>query len=125
LGIDPDLLIAQASLETGWGKKMQGKNLFNIKAGKGWSGSSTKQNTTEYYNGQAVRVSDKFRRYQSYEDAFGDYLKLVVLNPRYQQALNHGGDAYTYIKGLQQAGYATDPKYADKVFSIYRSIKSI
>lgn len=125
LGIDPDILVAQASLETGFGKHMTGKNLFNIKATPNWKGQKATVNTTEYYQGTPVKVADSFRAYRSFEDSFRDYVSLVATSPRYRQALRHNGDAYTYIKGLQLGGYATDPKYADKVYSIYRGLKSI
>ena len=124
LGVDPDILVAQASLETGFGRAMYGRNLFNIKATPNWKGSKTSLNTTEYYQGTPVKQRASFRAYRSFEDSFQDYVSLVARSPRYRQALDHQGDAYRYIKGLQAGGYATDPSYADKVFAIYRGMKA-
>lgn len=125
LGVEPRVLIAQAALETGWGKYIsrdqQGSNsynLFNIKADSRWDGERVQLETTEYRNGVAQRESAAFRQYGSYEQSFDDYVAFLKESPRYQQALADAGDARRYLDSLQSAGYATDPQYADKIYEI-------
>ena len=123
-GIPASYMIGQAGHETGWGKgeirRSDGSNSFNlfgIKAGKGWTGKVAEITTTEYIDGVATKVKAKFRAYDSYEDSFRDYARLITENPRYEQAQNvaGAGSANAYAKALQQAGYATDPQYANKL----------
>ncbi len=128
LGVDPKLLVAQAALETGWGKYIMhdasGKpsyNLFGIKDSDGWSGDSVKANTLEVEQGTFVKRQQHFRMYESFEQSFVDYVEFVKSSPRYQQALDAVENAKSYIKALQQSGYATDPNYADKVINIYEN----
>jgi len=124
LGVDPAVLLAQAALETGWGRHViadgQGSsnNLFNIKAGPDWSGASVTVSTVEYRDGVAVRENAAFRAYATPADSFGDYVDLVRGNPRYAPALEAVGDRGAYLRALQAAGYATDPAYADKILAI-------
>lgn len=125
LGLDPKILIAQAALETGWGKSMtkglngeSSNNYFNIKAnGKE---PSVKTTTTEYFSENPIKISADFRKYDDIENSFNDYVSLIQNSPRYQHHLAPQMDAETYIKAIHQSGYATDPKYSDKVMSIYR-----
>jgi len=126
LGVDSRLLLSQAALETGWGQKVIQRsggassfNFFNIKASSDWQGATVNVPTIEYQNGVAVRETASFRAYRSPEESFSDYANLIAGNPRYQQALQHGGNATTYIKALAAAGYATDPRYADKVLALF------
>ena len=128
LGVEPRTLLAQAALETGWGKSViknrdgsSSFNLFNIKAGSSWQGNRTQVATLEFDQGVAKRQMAGFRSYDSFQDSFDDYVRLVKNNPRYSQALKHAGDPERYLVELQQAGYATDPHYADKVMRIYHS----
>jgi len=114
-------MIAQAALETGWGKgeirRPDGSgsfNLFNIKAGRSWQGATVDVTTTEYVNGQPVKSVERFRAYGSYAEAFADYARLLRDNPRYEKVLNQT-DPAGFARGLQSAGYATDPMYADKL----------
>lgn len=123
-GIPPQFLVAQAALESGWGKgeirRADGSsshNLFGIKAGKNWTGSVVEAPTTEYVNGQAQRVTEKFRAYGSYAEAFRDYASLLRNNPRYGNVVG-SQDGTEFAKRLQQAGYATDPGYAEKLARI-------
>ncbi|MGD8112518.1 flagellar assembly peptidoglycan hydrolase FlgJ [Vibrio sp. TRT 17S01] len=124
LGVDSSLLLAQAALETGWGQKMVGNarqssnNLFNIKADRSWGGERVATQTLEYHQGVPVQEKAAFRSYQSYQDSFNDYVRFLQENPRYTLALRHGGDSEKFINGIHQAGYATDPKYADKVLRV-------
>ncbi len=126
LGIDPKLLIAQAALETGWGKKIihhpdgrSSHNLFNIKAGRAWSGGRVNVGTLEYVDGVAVKKQADFRAYDNYRQSFADYVALLQ-QPRYREALDKADNPKAYLEALQQAGYATDPDYADKILSIYQ-----
>lgn len=124
-GIPPHFIIGQAALESGWGsreiKTADGKeshNLFGIKAGRSWNGESADTTTTEFINGVKQKVVDKFRQYSSYAEAFKDYANLLKNNPRYAPVLQAGGDASAFAQGLQKAGYATDPAYANKLTRI-------
>ncbi|MEW6707433.1 MAG: flagellar assembly peptidoglycan hydrolase FlgJ [Pseudomonadota bacterium] len=121
-GIPAGFLIAQAAHETGWGRRdirtadgTPSHNLFGIKAGANWKGPVAEITTTEYINGRAHKVTAKFRAYASYEESFADYARLMSNNPRYEGVLANAGDARSFAHGLQRAGYATDPAYADKL----------
>ncbi|HEY2977814.1 MAG TPA: flagellar assembly peptidoglycan hydrolase FlgJ [Burkholderiaceae bacterium] len=121
-GIPASFMIAQAAHETGWGRKeikhadgTPAYNLFGIKAGANWNGPTADVTTTEYIGGQARKVVQKFRAYSSYDESFADYAQMMKNNPRYEQVLASRGDARGFAHGLQRAGYATDPAYADKL----------
>ncbi len=124
LGVDASVLLAQAALETGWGRHVaadqrgSSHNLFNIKAGPGWDGPTVRVPTLEYRDGVAVRETAEFRAYASADEAFSDYVSLIGGSPRYEAALEHAADGPRYLQELQRAGYATDPAYADKILSI-------
>ncbi|WP_432743890.1 flagellar assembly peptidoglycan hydrolase FlgJ [Methylobacter sp. G7] len=127
LGIEPKALLAQAALESGWGRSViknshgdNSFNLFNIKADKAWQGKQAQVSTLEFDQGIARKVNAGFRSYDSYEESFRDYVDFIKSNPRYGDALKKVGNAEHYMHELQQAGYATDPKYAAKVMSIYQ-----
>ncbi len=124
-GIPAKFMLGQAALESGWGKReIKGRdgsnshNLFGIKAGGGWKGKVVEATTTEYVNGKAHTRVERFRAYDSYSDSFKDYAKLLASNPRYEKVLASAGDASSFAHGLQKAGYATDPNYANKLTSI-------
>ncbi len=121
-GIPASFMLGQAGHETGWGKgEIRHKdgsaayNLFGIKAGKSWTGKVAEVTTTEYISGVARKVTAKFRAYDSYEDSFRDYARLINDNPRYEKAREKVGSAVAYATELQKAGYATDPEYASKL----------
>lgn len=125
LGISPAALIAQSALETGWGKKIINSadnqssfNLFNIKAHRGWDGDKVSKNSLEVENGVGVQRRSDFRRYEGYAQSFNDYEQFMNNNQRYQEALQQGKNADRYVEELQKAGYATDPKYAEKIKQI-------
>jgi len=125
LGVQPEALLAQAALETGWGKfqtKMAdgtpSYNLFNIKADSRWDGNKANVSTLEFRDGIAKKERANFRAYESYEQAFDDYARFLQDNPRYQHALKNTADPKAYFKQLQQAGYATDPEYANKILNV-------
>jgi flagellar protein FlgJ len=121
-GIPSSFMVAQAAQETGWGRKeirnpdgTPSYNLFGIKAGSNWKGPTTDVTTTEYVHGQPQKVVARFRAYGSYAESFADYAQLMKSNPRYQQVVANAGTAAGFAQGLQRAGYATDPAYADKL----------
>ena len=129
-GIPASFMLGQAGHETGWGRsEIRNKdgstsfNLFGIKAGKGWTGKVAEVTTTEYINGVPRKVVAKFRAYDSYEDSFRDYARLITDNPRYEkaQATARTGSAVAYAAELQKAGYATDPEYARKLSGAIQS----
>jgi peptidoglycan hydrolase FlgJ len=128
-GIPHSFMLAQAALETGWGKRdirmadgQPSHNLFGIKAGPGWNGKTADVWTTEYVNGTPVETVARFRAYDSYAESFADYAKLLHSNPRYQEVLAQAQDAAGFAGGLQRAGYATDPAYAQKLLVLIRQI---
>lgn len=121
LGVPAHFLVAQAALETGWGKSVitradgsSSYNLFNIKAGKDWKGAVVEARTLEYENGQSVTRTERFRAYGSYAESFQDYASLVGQSSRYT-AVRGQTDPEGFARALQQGGYATDPAYADKL----------
>lgn len=127
LGVDPKVLVAQAALESGWGRSVarhpdgqSSHNLFGIKADSRWNGKRTVVSTLEYEDGVAVRRRDPFRAYDSFAESFSDYARFLRSNPRYQDALTKTDDPEAFLQGLQSAGYATDPAYARKVASVLR-----
>ncbi|USD31787.1 MULTISPECIES: flagellar assembly peptidoglycan hydrolase FlgJ [Vibrio] len=128
LGVDSSLLLAQAALETGWGQKVvsnsrgSSNNLFNIKADKSWAGDKVATQTLEYHQGVPVKENAAFRSYTSFEDSFNDYVRFLNDNPRYTMALRHEGSNEQFIRGIHQAGYATDPQYANKVLRVKAQI---
>lgn len=127
LGVQPEVLLAQAALETGWGQSVIGMagasshNLFNIKADPSWDGRRVSVPTLEYMNGIAVKRNDAFRAYDSYAASFDDYVDFLRENPRYGSALRQAADPQAFVQSLQKAGYATDPRYAQKITSILHS----
>jgi flagellar protein FlgJ len=121
-GIPANNILGQAALESGWGKheiKMKdgspSHNLFGIKADSSWKGKVAEVTTTEYIGGVARKVTAKFRAYDSYEDGFKDHASLLTKSPRYSQTVAQADTANGFARGLQKAGYATDPAYADKL----------
>ena len=123
-GIPPQFLVAQAALESGWGKAEMRRadgsptfNLLGVKAGRSWAGDVVEARTTEYINGQPQNMTERFRAYGSYAEAFQDYASLLRGNPRFSQVIG-SQDGTEFAKRLQQAGYATDPMYADKLARI-------
>ncbi len=119
LGVAPEALVAQAALESGWGKHVSGdNNLFGIKAGSSWSGATKSLSTNEFSNGQMHKETASFRSYASIGDSFDDYVNMLKNSPRYASALKAGYDTTRFAGALQKAGYATDPNYAMKISSI-------
>lgn len=127
-GVPAKLILAQAALETGWGKEKiktergeNSYNVFGIKAGDYWKGKTTNVATTEFVGGVAQRSVERFRVYDSYDDAFSDYARLISNNPRYQGVINANSDTAA-AHAIQQGGYATDPQYANKLIAVMANL---
>ncbi|MNC15676.1 Peptidoglycan hydrolase FlgJ [compost metagenome] len=123
--------MAQAALETGWGKSVMrntdgssSHNLFGIKATGNWEGGEARAITSEFRNGQFVKETAAFRSYDSYQDSFHDLVSLLQNNSRYQDAVKAADKPEQFVQELQKAGYATDPNYASKISQIARQMKS-
>ncbi|WP_372982271.1 flagellar assembly peptidoglycan hydrolase FlgJ [Marinobacter sediminum] len=121
-GIDPKLMVAQAALETGWGRHMikgdgnqPSFNLFGIKADSRWQGEAVTITTTEYREGLPLKEQAQFRAYPDYESSFRDYVSFLESNPRYRDVLSVADQPEIFADKLQEAGYATDPNYGEKI----------
>ena len=131
LGVDPAVLIAQAALETGWGKKVisnaagNSNNLFNIKADPSWKGDKMATQTLEYHQGIAVQERAAFRSYDSFDESFNDYVQFLKQNPRYSVALENTQDPKAFINEIHKAGYATDPRYSEKVMRVFDQVSDL
>jgi flagellar protein FlgJ len=99
-------------------------NLFNIKAGSSWKGGTARAVTAEYEGGQVVKESAQFRAYDSFADSFHDLVNLLQNNDRYQEVVKAADNPEQFVKELQKAGYATDPRYASKIASIAKQLES-
>jgi len=131
LGVDPEIVVAHAALETGWGKSVptgaDGKpsfNLFGIKAGGRWGGDTSLSATHEFSGGRMQSTLASFRAYDSPEQSIQDYAGVLQSSPRYSAALNTGSDVAAFARGLQQGGYATDPEYVSKLTAVAARLKS-
>lgn len=131
IGVDPTVLVAQAALETGWGKSIMRQqdgssshNLFGIKAQSGWKGPEARAITSEFRDGQMVKETADFRSYDSYASSFHDLVSFLQNNDRYQETLKSADNPEQFVKALQRAGYATDPDYASKITQIAKQMKS-
>lgn len=131
LGVDPDVVIAHAALETGWGRSVPmgadgspSFNLFGIKAGSSWKGAVNTAATQEYLGGRMQQVREDFRAYDSPEQSIRDYVGLLKSSPRYAAALNTGSDVTAFARGLARGGYATDPDYVTKLTAVAARLKS-
>jgi flagellar protein FlgJ len=130
-GISPQLILGQAALESGWGRReiknadgSNSFNLFGIKAGQGWNGKVAEVTTTEYVNGAPVKQVEKFRAYSSYAEAFQDYARMLGGNARYAGVLRQT-DAVGFSQAMQRSGYATDPHYADKLVGTISKVSAM
>lgn len=128
MGLSPEALLAQAALETGWGRHVMSRNgggsshnLFGIKADSSWGGDRVRQTTLEFKDGVALKTRAAFRAYDSYGQSLSDYVRFIQSNPRYRRALEVVDDERRYFRELQRAGYATDPDYAEKIERILDS----
>ena len=128
LGVAPEAVLAQAALETGWGRHvMAGRdglssyNLFGIKAGEGWGGDVVGQRTLEYDGDMPRQEFARFRAYSNVATTFEDYAALLRDNPRYSSVGGQQDDVRAFGDALQESGYATDPNYAQKIEDIANS----
>jgi flagellar protein FlgJ len=131
LGVDPNALLAQAALETGWGRSVPCNangdcsfNLFGIKAGSQWSGATVNVPTLEFEAGIPVRKVERFRAYDSPADSFRDYAALIRDSSRYASARGAGDNVEAFATALQQGGYATDPHYAQKIAAVASEVRA-
>ncbi|MDT3274109.1 flagellar assembly peptidoglycan hydrolase FlgJ [Shewanella sp. SP2S2-4] len=129
LGTQPEVLLAQSALETGWGQKIvrgnngaPSHNLFNIKADRRWQGDKANVSTLEFEHGVAVQQKADFRVYSDFEHSFNDFVSFIAEGERYQDAKKVAASPTQFIRALQDAGYATDPRYAEKVIKVMQSI---
>lgn len=125
IGVEPEAIVAQAALETGWGAHVMPSrdgnssyNLFGIKGGNGWQGGETVRRTIEFEDGIARQQHARFRSYDDVGAAFADYTQFIAENPRYENVRDHGNDSQSFATALQDSGYATDPEYAAKINQI-------
>jgi len=130
-GIPAHLMLGQAALESGWGKReikgadgTPSNNLFGIKATGNWDGKVVEATTTEYINGVKQKRVEKFRAYDSYADSFKDFANLMRNNPRYENVMSNMQNVNDYAQAMQKAGYATDPNYAAKLASVIQKVSS-
>ncbi len=123
LGFNPLVLVAQAALETGWGRHVSsGNNYYGIKANSAWSGDSEKLTSPEFRNGKMVNEVSSFRKYSDVLESMKDYISFIKNNPRYKNAVDKSYSPDEYFEEIQKAGYATDPNYAEKLKAISRKI---
>jgi flagellar protein FlgJ len=132
LGVPFEVVIAQAALETGWGQKIikaqdggSSNNLFNIKADSRWAGDSITKDTLEFEKGAMIKKSEPFRTYPSITDSIDDYINFLSTSDRYQDALEKSNNVEHFLQGLQKAGYATDPQYADKILGTLKTVTNL
>jgi flagellar protein FlgJ len=128
LGVSPFAMLAQAALETNWGKRMPrsadgtpSRNLFGIKADDKWNGARVAADTVEFSGGIASIRRTAFRAYGSVEESVHDFVRLLGSSPRYRDTLAGGADVRTYVEAIGRSGYATDPQYANKLKGILNS----
>lgn len=125
IGVEPQAIVAQAALETGWGAHVMpardgnsSYNLFGIKGGNGWQGGETVRRTIEFEDGIPRQQNARFRSYDDVGAAFADYTQFIAENPRYANVRDHGENTESFAAALQDSGYATDPEYAAKINDI-------
>ncbi|WP_321814569.1 MULTISPECIES: glycoside hydrolase family 73 protein [unclassified Paraburkholderia] len=124
--IPASFTVAQAALESSWGARCPGFNLFGIKADSSWVGPVTTQRTAEVVNGKRIVINAAFRAYPDWLGSIADHAKFLTGNPRYAAAF-HCTTGPEFADAVAAAGYATDPNYAAKLKSIIaaRSLESL
>ncbi len=141
-GISALFVLAQAALETGWGKSAPGNMFFGVKAGPHVP-EHKKQllRTREVLLTSGVKfpevvsvrrlqsgkyeyvVKDWFRKYETPEESFTDHAKLFLSGARYRSALSVKGDPYAFADAVAAAGYATAPDYAAALKGVIRTVE--
>ncbi len=143
-GISAVAVLAQAALESGWGKSAPGNMFFGVKDTDGVNGNEQLLQTTEYSrradlkfpkiisitpvvrNGEKYFkyvVKDYFRKYNTPEECFTDHMKFFFENKRYKKALEVKNDPYKFIEEIAKAGYATAPSYAEMLTKVAKMIE--
>jgi flagellar protein FlgJ len=113
-GVFPSVVVAQAIFESGWGSSeltIRANNLFGIKADPAWNGQTISLPTIEYENGVAVTVSANWRSYLTWQASILDHTNFLHDNERYA-GLWVLATPQEFCQGLQDAGYSTNPNYA-------------
>ncbi len=124
IGVNPEVLVAIAALETGWGNHLPNNeagtsnNYFGIKADQRWQGEAVSSETLEFEDGVFNKLKQSFRSYESVAESFNDFAEFVLGNERYSKAVEIAHDAKQFLQEIQNAGYATDPRYAEKVLNV-------
>lgn len=116
-GVPASVTVAQAALESSWGKRAPGMNLFGIKADSSWQGAVTAQVTHEVVDGKSIEITARFRAYSNWQGSIDDHAAFLTGNPRYKPAFAFK-DGPGFARAIAKAGYATDPLYADKLIAI-------
>jgi flagellar protein FlgJ len=118
-GIPASFTLAQAALESSWGARAPGNNLFGIKADRSWKGATVDVPTHEVFKGVRIAVTDKFRAYASWAECLADHAKFFRDNPRYTACFRETtGEGWA--RAVAAAGYATDPNYAKLLVDVMR-----
>jgi flagellum-specific peptidoglycan hydrolase FlgJ len=120
-GVFPSLLIAQAALESDWGRSrlsVESNNYFGIKA----ANDGAQYTTREFDNDEWLSIKASFKQYDSMRDSVISYADLLKYGTSWDEDLYHGvisADSYVEAaQAIQDAGYATDPHYANKLINI-------
>jgi peptidoglycan hydrolase FlgJ len=127
IGCSPEAIVAQAALETGWGKSAIGHNIFGIKADSSWTGPKRLVTTREVIDGQLVTLQAWFRDYPTYADSIADHFAFLKANTRYADVFdpNNSMSDQEYFRHLQADGYATDPNYAHSLMDMLGSVQGL
>lgn len=127
IGCSPEAIVAQAALETGWGKSAIGNNVFGIKADSSWLGVKRLVTTREFVNGQYITIQDWFRDYSSLAEGLEDHFQFLKVNTRYADVFDPDNSLSDedYFKRLQADGYATDPHYAKALMDMLGSVRGV
>ena len=124
LGVSADVIIAIAALETGWGQHVpadsngSSNNYFGIKADQSWQGEQVNKDTLEFADGVFNKIEQPFRVYENLAQSFNDFAEFLLGNERYAKALEFAHDSKQFLQEIQNAGYATDPQYANKILKV-------
>ena len=143
-GISALFTLAQSALETGWGKSAPGNMMFGVKATVSTPPEKRQLvQTTEILATDKAKfpviikiekrpdgkykytVKDWFRKYDTPEESFTDHAKLFLTNKRYAKALLVKADPYMFAEDVAKAGYATEPKYAERLKGVIRTIERL
>lgn len=122
-GVPASFTVAQAALESGWGASglaVRACNLFGVKADPAWKGETVEMPTKEYIDGKPVTVMAKWRKYPDFSASVADRAAFLRRNPRYRLAFTGQRTGEEFARAIAAAGYATDPRYAEKLISVIR-----